>query len=68
MKWTLALIDETCARLRRTGATAVDAWTREDPGTLAWYRATGFVHQFRYLHVFASSPSEMEQAVTADRG
>lgn len=42
-----------CARLRSLGAVSLDAWTREDAGTLAWYRAQGFTHRFHYLHVFA---------------
>lgn len=43
-------------RARDLGATSLDAWTREDPPALAWYRAAGFHHNYRYLHVYASSP------------
>lgn len=60
-----ALADAACRRLREVGATTVDAWTREDVGTLAWYRAEGFAHEFRYLHVYASTPDEMLHAATA---
>lgn len=62
------IADRTCQRLRQAGATTVDAWTREDPGTLAWYKAEGFVHQFRYLHVDASSPDEMVVAAGTQLG
>lgn len=53
-----ALLDEACARLAAGGAHQVDAWTRDDPGTLAWYTEHGFVEQMRYLHVYASTPAE----------
>jgi ribosomal protein S18 acetylase RimI-like enzyme len=56
------LLDEICRRLRALGATQVDAWTRDDEGTLAWYRSEGFEQQMRYLHVYASTPSEAEAA------
>lgn len=32
--------------------TTLDAWTREDPGTLAWYRHHGFTESDHYLHVY----------------
>lgn len=32
--------------------TTLDAWTREDPGTLAWYRSRGFRESEHYLHVY----------------
>ncbi|MDN5898556.1 MAG: GNAT family N-acetyltransferase [Brachybacterium sp.] len=63
-----ALVQHTCERLQRAAATTVDAWTREDPGTLAWYQAEGFSAVFRYLHVYASTPQEMERATTPRPG
>jgi len=56
------LLDEICARLQARGATHVDAWTRDDEGTLAWYRAQGFEQQMRYLHVYASDANEARAA------
>jgi hypothetical protein len=40
----------------------VDAWTRDDDGTLAWYRSQGFEQKMRYLHVYASGPDETRAA------
>jgi ribosomal protein S18 acetylase RimI-like enzyme len=56
------LLDEICGRLQARGATQVDAWTRDDEGTLAWYRSQGFEQQMRYLHVYASDPDEAGRA------
>ncbi len=30
----------------------LDAWTREDPSALGWYRRRGFGERYRYLHVY----------------
>lgn len=57
-----ALIALLLNRLRDRGVTTLDAWTRDDPDTLAWYAAQGFQAQFRYLHVYADSTLEMEAA------
>ncbi|WP_329481474.1 GNAT family N-acetyltransferase [Kribbella sp. NBC_01484] len=56
------LLNEICDRLQRRGATQVDAWTRDDEGTLAWYRSQGFEQKMRYLHVYASDPDEAVSA------
>lgn len=53
-----ALLDAARTRLAAGGARQVDAWTRDDEGTLAWYADHGFVEQMRYLHVYASTPAE----------
>jgi N-acetylglutamate synthase-like GNAT family acetyltransferase len=48
------------------GAKSVDAWTRDDEATLAWYRARGFAEDSHYLHVYADSyvdPQEPGRAV-----
>ncbi len=34
--------------------TTLDAWTREDAAANSWYRARGFVENYRYLHVYKS--------------
>ena len=41
------------ARLSDAGIKELDAWTRDDPGTLAWYRAMGIAESDHYLHVYA---------------
>jgi len=56
------LLTEICDRLHQRGATQLDAWTRDDKATLAWYQSQGFEQKMRYLHVYASTP---EEAVTA---
>jgi ribosomal protein S18 acetylase RimI-like enzyme len=56
------LLDEICNRLQRRGAVQLDAWTRDDAGTLAWYRSQGFEQKMRYLHVYASDPEEAASA------
>ncbi|GAB4061918.1 GNAT family N-acetyltransferase [Angustibacter speluncae] len=33
------------------GCGEVEAWTRDDPATLGWYRARGFTEDSHYLHV-----------------
>ncbi|KAB8167764.1 GNAT family N-acetyltransferase [Streptomyces sp. 3MP-14] len=50
-----ALLAEAAVRARAAGATTLDAWTRDQPESLAWYRATGFVESDHYLHVFADA-------------
>ncbi|MFE9429092.1 GNAT family N-acetyltransferase [Kitasatospora sp. NPDC006697] len=47
------LLKRTREWVRATGATTLDAWTRDDAGTLAWYRAMGFAESDHYLHVYA---------------
>lgn len=56
------LLDEICDRLQARGVVQVDAWTRDDEGTLAWYRSHGFEQAMRYLHVYASEPDEARAA------
>jgi ribosomal protein S18 acetylase RimI-like enzyme len=52
------LLEELCDRLQKRGVTQVDAWTRDNEGTLDWYQAQGFKQEMRYLHVYASGPDE----------
>lgn len=37
----------------------VEAWTRDDPATLAWYRARGFTEDSHYLHVHKDWDEEL---------
>jgi ribosomal protein S18 acetylase RimI-like enzyme len=58
-------------RARALGAKTVDAWTRDDASTLAWYRAQGFAEDSHYLHVYADSyvdPEEPGRAVRPQPG
>ncbi len=57
-----------------SGATTIDAWTREDQSANAWYQSQGFVEHFRYLHVYRedsdpalgwATPEGMSVPVTA---
>lgn len=48
------LLAEAVARATSASATTLDAWTRDDPNTLAWYRAMGFAESDHYLHVYAN--------------
>ena len=48
------LLERACAEAAARGTTTIEAWTRDDPGTLAWYRAMGFTDVDHYLHVYAN--------------
>ncbi|WP_248579574.1 GNAT family N-acetyltransferase [Nocardioides sp. InS609-2] len=63
-----ALLDELVRRLKARGITRLDAWTRDDPGTRAWYEASGFEVGYRYLHVYVTGVDEMADAVQAQVG
>ncbi|GGT05026.1 hypothetical protein GCM10010156_73420 [Planobispora rosea] len=47
------------------GALTLDAWTRDDPGTLRWYRTNGFAESEHYLHVYANHYTEPGEPVRA---
>ncbi|MFC1438946.1 GNAT family N-acetyltransferase [Streptacidiphilus sp. N1-10] len=52
------------------GATTLDAWTRDDADTLAWYRSMGFAESDHYLHVYAfyyTDPAEPGRAIAEPR-
>lgn len=52
------------------GATTLDAWTRDDTDTLAWYRSMGFADGEHYLHVYAfyyTDPGEPARAIAEPR-
>lgn len=46
--------------------TTIDAWTRDDVDTLAWYRARGFVESDHYLHVYKSHDEAIPNDLRAD--
>jgi ribosomal protein S18 acetylase RimI-like enzyme len=55
------LLTEATARARALPATTLDAWTRDDPDTLRWYRAMGFTESDHYLHVYANFYADREE-------
>lgn len=64
------LLAQTREGTRAVGAVTLDAWTRDDANTLAWYRAMGFAESDHYLHVYAhhyTSAEEPRRAITACR-
>ncbi|MET8954890.1 GNAT family N-acetyltransferase [Streptomyces sp. NPDC004393] len=64
------LLKKTRAQALDLGATTLDAWTRDDPDTLRWYRAMGFEESDRYLHVFAhayTADDEPDRAILKPR-
>ncbi|MFC5907476.1 GNAT family N-acetyltransferase [Streptacidiphilus monticola] len=65
-----ALLHAARARARAAGADHLDAWTRDQPETLAWYRARGFAESEHYVHVYANhytDPAELARAVPGPR-
>lgn len=63
-----ALLGEARARVRALRPATLDAWTRDDPDTLRWYRAMGFAESAHYLHVYANryvDRAEPDRAVGA---
>lgn len=66
-----ALLGQALGRIRtKPAVTTLDAWTRDDPDTLRWYRAMGFSESDHYLHVYASHyavAGEPERAVVSTR-
>ena len=66
-----ALLEQARLRAAALGAVTIDAWTRDDAPTLAWYRARGFAESAHYLHVYAdyyASAAEPPAAVDARPG
>lgn len=58
------------ARTRALQVTTLDAWTRDDPDTLRWYRAMGFSESEHYLHVYANyytDHKEPDRAIASPR-
>ncbi|ROP42548.1 GNAT family N-acetyltransferase [Saccharothrix texasensis] len=66
-----ALLSRARARATALGATTLDAWTRDNPLTLRWYRAMGFAESDHQPHVIAerrASPDESPRAAVARPG
>jgi len=64
------LLERTRTWARAEGAATLDAWTRDDADTLAWYRAMGFTESDHYLHVYAfhhTDPAEPGRAIAEAR-
>lgn len=55
------LLTEAGDRVRASPATILDAWTRDDPDTLRWYRAMGFTESDHFLHVYANFYTDREE-------
>jgi ribosomal protein S18 acetylase RimI-like enzyme len=55
------LLTEADGRVRAVPATVLDAWTRDDPDTLSWYRAMGFTESNHFLHVYANFYADREE-------
>ncbi|MEU5874934.1 GNAT family N-acetyltransferase [Glycomyces sp. NPDC047369] len=65
-----ALLETAVRRLGAMSVGLLDAWTRDDPSVLAWYRATGFTEGEHYLHVYAdlyANSAEPDLAIGARR-
>ncbi|MCX4751336.1 GNAT family N-acetyltransferase [Kitasatospora sp. NBC_01287] len=65
-----ALLAEARTRAGALGLPTLDAWTRDDPDTLRWYRAMGFAESDHYLHVYANyytDVAEPDRAITERR-
>ncbi|MGK5627456.1 GNAT family N-acetyltransferase [Streptomyces sp. URMC 123] len=63
-----ALLAEARARVSALGVPTLDAWTRDDPATLRWYRAMGFTESHHYLHVYANYYADVGEPGRAVRG
>ncbi|MFG3341500.1 GNAT family N-acetyltransferase [Glycomyces sp. NPDC048151] len=65
----LALLQEAIRRATPV-ATTLDAWTRDDPDALRWYRSNGFTEGGHYLHVYAdfyNDAAELDRAIAERR-
>lgn len=48
------------------GTRTLDAWTRDDAASNAWYRRNGFAEEYRYLHVHVSDGDPIDGFVTPE--
>ncbi|MFG2662303.1 GNAT family N-acetyltransferase [Streptomyces sp. NPDC048425] len=65
-----ALLAEAEARARTLRLVTLDAWIRDLPDTLRWYRAMGFLESDHYPHVYANyytDPGEPGRAIGSRR-
>lgn len=49
--------------IQERGIKRIEAWTREDKGTIRWYESLGFHKVSSYLQVFAESPAELKGSI-----
>jgi ribosomal protein S18 acetylase RimI-like enzyme len=57
------LLDAACTRVLEAGIVCLEAWTRDDAGTLRWYEANGFEWVTSYLHVYMEGKEEVTGAL-----
>ena len=55
-----ALLEALLVPLRKAGVRTLDAYTRDQPEVLGWYRAMGFTEQDHYVHVHAEGAEAAE--------
>jgi N-acetylglutamate synthase-like GNAT family acetyltransferase len=55
-----ALLKALLPPLREAGIRTLDAYTRDQPEVLGWYRAMGFTDQDHYLHIHTDGPETAE--------
>ena len=53
---------------RDRGLSRLEAWTRDDPGTRAWYEARGFEHVQSYAHVYVDLDERARELFPASDG
>ena len=56
-----ALLREAEEFARARGLVRFEAWTRDDPGTQAWYESLGFELVDSYLHVYIELPEGLRE-------
>ncbi|MBO0884430.1 MAG: GNAT family N-acetyltransferase [Mycobacterium sp.] len=59
------LLANIITRGRVHNLTTLSAWTRDDPATLGWYHAMGFIETDHYLHVFANYTADPDEPARA---
>ncbi|GAA1458673.1 GNAT family N-acetyltransferase [Nocardiopsis exhalans] len=57
-----ALLEALLVPLREAGVRTLDAYTRDQPEVLSWYRAMGFTEQDHYVHVHADGAEAADAA------
>ncbi|SHG00285.1 GNAT family N-acetyltransferase [Ornithinibacillus halophilus] len=60
------LLTEAEKLARECGLTYLEAWTRDDPWVLDWYKKSGFVKTTDYLHVYLEGTNEIQGTLTAE--
>lgn len=60
------LLREAQDRAAERGIRCFEAWTRDDEGTLRWYRTHGFAWVKSYLHVYMDGKAEVAGALRSE--